>query len=1013
MNLAKYSMDNPKVIYFFLVILLVGGVMAFDKLEKKEDSPFVIKQVSVITSYPGATPREVEELITEPIERTIQSMRRIRKIKSESYFGLSKIDVDLQPSIPPDEIPQMWDELRRKVLDVQPSLPKGASSIKVADDFGDVFGIYYGLVAEEGFDYRELRHWANFIKTEFVTVEGVQKVNLFGEQTEVVNVFFSTAKLSNLGMNLNQVIGTLQAQNQLINTGDKIAGDLALKISAEGTYKSLDDIRNQILVSAAGQQVHLGDISTIEPGFMDPPSQLMRVNGKRAIALGISTEKGRDVVLTGRLVRQKLDEIQPLIPVGIELVPLYPEDVIANEANKGFIINLMESVGIVILIILLVMGFRAGILIGSSLIFSIGGTMLIMQFIGEGLNRTSLAGFIIAMGMLVDNAIVVTDNAQVGIQRGMNRRDALIRGATIPQWGLLGATLIAIFSFLPLYLAPTSVAEIVKPLFVVVAISLLLSWVLALTQTTTFGNLILKEASGKGATDPYDRPFYHRFEGVLTQLIRKKYLTLLVVFLLFVASLVIMGLMPSNFIPNLDKPYFRVDVFFPEGYTIYNTDRDVRKMEEFLLRQPSVKTVSATLGGSPLRYYLASPSFGNRPNFANVLVELHNDDSTRAYEQRFDEYLQANFPNIWIRSSLFNLAPAVETPIEIGFIGSNIDTLEMLANEAKALMRANERVTDVRSSWGNKVMIYNPVFSQEKGLRVGISREALAYALKITTNGIPIGEYREGDRSMPLLLKEQNIGDFDLADLRTLPVFTQKGTVVPLDQVIDTVQVEFGYNVIKRYNRQKYMMAQCKPKRGENTAATAGEIFTAVASIRVPQGYKMKIFGEAESQAESNAALGANMPLTLILMFVVLIFLFRNYRMPLMIILMVPLIFIGVVFGLVVTGKSLDFFALLGVLGLVGMNIKNGIVLVDQIGLELEAGLQPLQAVLQATKSRIVPVVMASGTTILGMLPLVFDAMFGGMAASIMGGLLVASMLTILVLPVTYAAMYNIKAEKS
>jgi multidrug efflux pump subunit AcrB len=994
------------------VLLLFGGVSAFEKLEKKEDSPFVIKQVSVVTSYPGATPKEVEELITEPIERTIQSMRNIRKIKSESYFGLSKIDVDLQPSLDPDEIPQRWDELRRKVLDIEPSLPQGASKIKVADDFGDVFGIYYALVATEGYDYRELRHWANFIKTEVVTVEGVQKVNLFGEQNEVVNVYFSTAKLANLGMNLNQVLATLQAQNQIINTGEKIAGDLALRISAEGTYKSLDDIRNQAVVSSSGQQVNLGDISTIELGFMDPPGQLMRVNGKKAIALGVSTEKGRDVVLTGKLVREKLNEIESLIPIGLEMVALYPEDVIADEANKGFIINLLESVGIVIFIILLVMGFRAGLLIGTSLIFSIGGTLLIMQFIGEGLNRTSLAGFIIAMGMLVDNAIVVTDNAQIGIQRGINRRDALIQGATIPQWGLLGATLIAIFSFLPLYLAPTSVAEIVKPLFVVVAISLILSWVLALTQTTTFGNLILKESKGGEGIDPYDKPFYHRFEKFLSGLIRKKYLTLTIVFLVFVASLVIMGLLPSNFIPNLEKPYFRADIFFPEGYTIYNTEKDVRNMEEFLMKQLSVKTVSVTMGGSPLRYYLASPSFGARPNYANLLIELESADSTQAYEERLDEYLQANFPNIWIRSSLFNLAPAVETPIEIGFIGSNIDTLVMLTEKAKAIMRANERVTEVRSNWGNKVMVFNPVFSQEKGLRVGVDREALAYGMKMTTNGIPIGEFREGDRIMPILMKDQNINNFDLSDLRTMPVFTQAGGVVPLEQVIDSIEIYFDYNVIKRFNRQKYMLAQCKPKRGENTAATAGEIFKAVESIEVPEGYKMKIFGEAESQAESNAALGANMPLTFMLMFIVLLFLFRNYRMPVMIILMVPLIFIGVVFGLVVTGKSLDFFALLGVLGLVGMNIKNGIVLVDQIGIELKNGAQPLQAVIQATKSRIIPVVMASGTTILGMLPLIFDAMFGGMAACIMGGLLVASLLTILVLPVTYSAMYNIKAVK-
>ena len=490
MNIAKYSLENTKVVYFFLAILLVGGVLSFDLLGKKEDSPFVIKTAVIITRYPGATPSEVEQLITEPIEREIQSMRRVYKIKSDSYFGMSKIQIELSPATPPEEMPQMWDELRRKVLNIQPSLPQGASTISVSDDFGDVFGIYYGLTAGEGFSYHDLREWGQKLKTQLVSVDGVQKVALYGEQTEVVNVFISMSKLANSGIDLNSLIQTIKSQNSLINTGEKRAGNLELKILADGTYKTLDDIRNQLIVTQTGQQVRLGDITTIEKGYMDPPGSLMRVNGKRAIGIGISTDPERDVVKTGDKVKERLSQLEELMPVGIELVTLYPENEIAREANNGFLLNLVESVVIVIFIILLVMGTRAGLLIGSSLIFSIGGTMLIMQFMGVGLNRTSLAAFIIAMGMLVDNAIVVTDNAQILIKKGMRRRDALIKGATVPQWGLLGATLIAIFSFLPLYLAPSSVAEMVKPLFIVLAVSLGLSWILALTQTTVFGNFI-------------------------------------------------------------------------------------------------------------------------------------------------------------------------------------------------------------------------------------------------------------------------------------------------------------------------------------------------------------------------------------------------------------------------------------------------------------------------------------------------------------------------------------------
>lgn len=1012
MNIPKYSLDNPKVIYFFLAVLMIGGVMAFESLGKKEDSPFVIKSAVLITRYPGATPQEVEQLITEPIEREIQSMRRVYKIKSESYYGMSKINIELSPATPPDEMPQMWDELRRKVLNIQPQLPQGASVISVSDDFGDVFGIYFGLAATEGFSYHDLREWGQRIKTELVTVPGVQKVALYGEQTEVVNAFISMSKLANSGLNLNTVIQTIKSQNSLINTGEKRAGYIELKILAEGTYKDLNDIRNQLLVTETGQQIRLGDIAIIEKGYLDPPGSLMRVNGKRAIGIGVSTAPEKDVVKTGEQVRGKLDQLLPLMSVGIELITLYPEDQIAREANNGFILNLVESLAIVIFIILIVMGARAGMLIGSSLLFSIGGTLLVMQFIGVGLNRTSLAAFIIAMGMLVDNAIVVTDNAQISIRRGMSRREALIRGATLPQWGLLGATLIAIFSFLPLYLAPSAVAEIVKPLFVVLAVSLGLSWVLALTQTPVFGNFILKEKKDDTARDPYDTKFYNGFAKVLRKLIRYKIVTIAGVILLFVLSLVIMGLMPQNFFPNMDKPYFRADCFLPEGYSIRESEKMLSDIENYLMQQEEVVNVSTTLGGSPLRYYLASTSFGPKPNFGNILIEVKEKAYTAEVEERLNRYVRQNYPNMLVRSSLFKLSPAVEAAIEIGFIGENIDTLKNLTEQAMLIMQACPMVTDVRSSWGNMVPVWEPVYSQERGQRLGITRQAVAYALKVATNGLPLGDYREKDLFMPILLKEENYEAGNLDNMRTLPVFSATGSAVPLAQVVDRFDLNYNYNVIKRYNRERVMMAQCDPKRGANTKQAFRKVWEEVQKIEVPPGYRMKFFGEDESQVESNEALAANMPLTFILMFVVLLLLFRTYRKPIVILLMVPLIFIGVVFGLLVLGRMFDFFALLGLLGLVGMNIKNAIVLVDQIGIEQANGLAPLEAVIQATKSRIVPVTMASGTTILGMLPLLFDAMFGGMAAGIMGGLLVASLLTIIVLPVTYSLIFRISVKK-
>ena len=1008
MSLPEYSLKNRKVVWFFLFILLAGGALGFVTLGKKEDSVFVIKSASLVCSYPGATPLEVEQLVTEPIEREVQSMRLVHKITSESYYGLSKILVELDPATRASEIPQLWDELRRKVLNIQPRLPAGASPVTVADDFGDVYGIYYGLSVDGGFTWAELRDWAQRIKTALVTVDGVQKVSLFGEQTPVVNVYVNLAALANFAIRPETIVATIGQQNTIVNSGEKQAGALQIQILEAGTYKGLDDISNQMLTAASGKQYRLGDIARVERGYADPPQTLMRVDGRRAVGIGISTEAQVDVVKTGEKIIRVLDGLTRQMPVGMDLTVLYPENRIAQQANATFVLNLAESVAIVILIIMLVMGFRAGVLIGSSLLFSIGGTLLLMQFLGEGLNRTSLAGFIIAMGMLVDNAIVVTDNAQQAMLRGVARRRAVVDGANAPRWSLLGATLIAIFSFLPLYLAPSSVAEIVKPLFVVLALSLLLSWVLALTQTPLFGDFMLRV--NPAAHDPYDTKFYRAFDRLLAALLRWRWGVVAGVVALFAAALAVMGLMPQNFFPSLDKPYFRADVLLPEGYNIRDTERNLRTMEEWLHAQPEVKTVSVTMGSTPPRYYLASSSVSLRPNFGNILVELHDKGQTEAVEARFNAYVRAMCPDVWLRSSLFKLSPVPDAAIEFGFIGDDIDTLRRLTQAAEEIMWRTAGTVNIRNSWGNRVPTWLPLYSQMKGQRIGVTRSQMAQGITIATQGYRLGEYREGDQFMPILLKDENIDTYNLTNLQALPIFTPAGKVYSIEQATDGFRFEYRVGVVKRYNRQRVMKAQCDPGRGFNTMRLYAALRDSVLrGVVLPEGYSMKVFGEQESQQESNSALARYMPLTMVLIFIVLLLLFRNYREPTVILLMIPLIFIGVVLGLAVTGKVFNFFSLLGLLGLVGMNIKNAVVLVEQIGVLRSEGKGAYEALTAATRSRIVPVAMASGTTILGMLPLLFDSMFGAMAATIMGGLLVATLLTVCVLPVVYAIFYNIR----
>ena len=1005
MSIAEYSIRNRRVVWFVLALFIVGGVWAFASMGKKEDSTFVLKTAVVTCSYAGATPVQVEQLVSEPVARELQSMRGVHKITSESYYGYSKITVELDPATRADEIPQLWDELRRKVANISPQLPSGAGTIRVNDDFSDVYGLYYGLVADDGFSWGEIRDWAQRIKTEVVTVSGVQKVALFAEQTPVINLYITMSALANFAITPEMIVATISQQNAIVNSGRIVADEMEIRVLETGVYASVDDIADQLLIAADGRQYRLGDIARIEEGYLEPPAALMHVDGRRAVGIGVSSEAGADVVALGGEVRACMEQLSRSMPVGMDIVTLYPEDEIARQANMSFLANLLESVAIVIVVIMLAMGVRSGSLIGLSLLFTIGGTMLCMYMTGEGINRTSLAGFIIAMGMLVDNAIVVTDNALRSAASGVPLREALVRGAEGPKWGLLGATLIAVFSFLPLYLAPSAVAEIVKPLFVVIALSLMISWALALTQVPMFGVSMLKVSPQGGAESRFAW-----FDRVLGWMIGHRWTVVTAAVALFAASLAAMRVMPQNFFPQIDKPYFRADVILPEGYDIEATQRNLDTMTRWLHTQPEVVRVSTTAGSTPLRYYLASSSVASRPNFGNILVEVDDKRSTEAVKGRFDEFVLSTCPDVWLRSSLFKLSPVPEATIEIGFVGNDIDTLLRLTSAVEEIMWRDGGAVNVRNSWGNRIPAWIPVYSQTKGQRIGVSRSRMAQWMTLATQGYNMGEYRSGDEVVPILLKDEAQRDYNLSNLQSMPVFSQSGRVYSIEQASSRFDFDFLRGVIKQYNRQRVMKAQCDPARGVNTQRLYSRLVSAVErEVVVPEGYRMRIFGEQESQAESNAALAENMPLTLVLMFIVLLLLFGNYRDPVVILLMTPLIFIGVVGGLLATGNSFNFFSLLGLLGLVGMNVKNAVILVSSINDLRAAGVDGAAAVVQAARSRLVPVCMASATTVLALIPLLFDSLFASMAATIMGGLIVATALTMFVLPVTYALFHKIR----
>ncbi len=1014
MSLAKYALDNKAVIFFFLALFTIGGIIAFDKLPKKEDAPFVVKQSVLVCQYPGATANEVEQLITTVIEREIQTMPNVRRVRGESYANYSYINIELLSGTDPSTMSQMWDELRKKVYNVQAKLPEGAGPITVNDDFGDVYGIYFGLTADNGISYKELRDKAEEIKTILTPLNGIRKISLVGEQTEVVNVFIPSDRLANIGVTPQEIITTLNRQNKEMAVGAKEVGDLSINVIAQATYQSISDIQQQLIRTTNGDMVRLGDIARVERGYYEPSQTLLRINGKKAIGIAIASAQDKDVVKAGSLVRQTINQrILPELPYGYSLVELYPEDTIAAQANNDFMANLLISVAVVVALLFFFYKLRTTMLICTALLFCIAATLFVMQFTGTGLNRSSLAAFIIAMGMLVDNAIVVADNAKNNIKRGMPRRQALIEGANKPMWGLFGATIIGIISFLPLYTADSAAAEIVRPLFIVLALSLGFSWFFALTQTITFGRFMLKENTGKAVKDPYDTRLYGKFEKILRMLIKHRKITLTTIAALLVGSVVAIRMLPSNFFPFMDKPYFRADLFLPDGYNIYGTSDELKKIEDHFLRQPGIKTFSTSLGNSHPRYYLASSNYSLKPNFANILIEVNNKDSTAYWENELYSYVMHNYPNIICRSSLFKLSMPTDGAIEIIFSGDRLDTLQAIADRAMEVIRKDgPPVEFLRTNWGNKIPTYIPYFSEEKGGQLGVTRLNMAQSLSMATSGMPVGIYRERDISLPILLKDDHIGSLQLDELKTLPIFDQRGNSYVLEQALDSFKLDYRYNMLWHFQRERTIVVRMDPVRGDNTNATFAAIWALMQEkVEVPEGYIMSYLGEQDTQDQANTSISAGIPMTMILIFIVLLLLFGNYRRPLAIMAMIPLIFVGVVIGLILLGKDFDFFSLLGLLGLIGMNVKSAVILVDEIVLQQKGGRTPLDSVIYAAKTRLIPVSTGAGATIVGMVPLLSDTMFGGMAATIMGGLLMATILTILVLPVTYSAIYKIKYE--
>lgn len=1010
MKIVKYFLQNKPVTILLMILVLAGGAFSYMKMGKLEDAPFTIKQALVLTPYPGASPSEVQSQVTDVLEESIQSLGELYYLKTENRAGLSKITVYVKKEIRADEMQQLWDKLRRKVNDVQEKLPPGAGKSVVNDDFGDVLGVFYGLTGD-GYTNRELEQQAKLIKNDLLKVKDVARVEIYGVQTPTIDVVISPSVMARSGIMTTDITRAFEGQNKVVDAGGIDTEENRIRIESTGNFYSLDDIRNLTIVSRSGEHFRLSDIATISESYKTPTSNNMRINGSPAIGIAISTVSTGNVVDMAQLVSERIDWFKDNMPEGYQLTSIYDQGYESAVANKGFVLNLIISVVTVAAILLFFIGFKNGLLVGSGLVFCIFATLIVMLANGIALQRMSLAAIIIAMGMLVDNAIVVSDSALVNMQRGMRKRVAILRACSSTALPLLAATVIAILTFLPIYYSPHITGELLSSLVIVIGVSLMFSWVFALTQNTFFIQEFVRRPRPEELKDElFSGKVFDRFRSSLRFVIHYKYATILSLVILLVISAWSFKFIPKVFVPSLEKQYFTIDMWLPEGTRIEKTDEMANDIAGYIQEHDQTEVVSSYIGRTPPRYYLSNVSFGPQSNYAQLLVKCNSPKEARQLHAILQDSIRIKYHEPLIKVNKFELSPLTEAVIEARFLGPDVAVLDSLTGEAIEIMRKNPKVVDARCEWGNMAMIVRPVYDPVKAGKLGITKAAMMESVRSIGDGLPIGIYRDNEKKVPVLLKSEGTDITDPVALGNFSIWNGDKSA-PLSQVTERIETTWEYPQVRTYNRQLSMSAMCGVQSGSTMAEVHSEIRKEIENIQLPEGYTFFWDSQFKDQNEGLQALAKFFPLAFLSLIIILVALFGNFRQPLIILCILPLSLIGVAIGMLTTGFEFGFFPIAGWLGLLGMIIKNVIVLIDEINVQQKSGNSLYTSIIEATVTRTRPVLMAATTTIFGMVPLLFDVAFGGMAATIIFGLTFATLLTLFVTPTLYVLFYKVKEE--
>lgn len=1042
-GITEYFIKRPTLFWSLMGAFLIAGILSFMQMPKLEDPAIGVKQAMVVVVYPGATAHEVELQVAQVMEDELRALPNVKKISTECTKGMAQITVEFQETVMMTHIEQHFDQLRRKVTGVVSKLPQGCYEPIVIDDMMDVYGMFYALTSD-GYEYPEMYKYAKMIRRELLGIKGVKRINIYGNREEVINIILSKEKIARNGIIPTQIMSALQDATKTIDAGNFQNDDQKIQIRITDRAQSVEDVRNLVVQTLDGKQMRIGDIADVERTYKEPQQNGFFVDGEQALAICISMENDAIVPDVGKAVEAKLKEIMPKVPVGMNMEKIFFQPDKVDEAISSFMVNLIESVIIVIISLIFTMGIRSGLIIGAGLILTIAGSFPILLMCGTTLQRISLGAFIIAMGMLVDNAIVIIDGILVDRSRGFGPKTYLYRICKATAMPLLGATLIAASAFLNVFLSKDTSGEYARDLFLVLCVSLLVSWALALTQVPMFAKYILPLHVRRVGNEVQNSKMQQIVKKIITTLIRYKKTTICVSVVVLLLSFAGMTKIKNLFFPDFSYKQFVIEYFAPHQTNPDQVKLDLLDMSKLVKQNPNVERVAASMGSAPARYCLVRPMSNGGDCYGELIVDCPDYETVVDEMPKIREQLRELYPDAYIRARKYNFSISSTHTVEVEFTGPDPAVLRNLAEQAETIMRKCKYVDtySVQNNWKAMGKSLTAQYMEQEARRSGISRGNIGNALQAATDGMICGVINDQDQQVMLNFQIRNADGSKIQDLNDIPVWTDINIKLddndisqlitgskssdaiqdemyksaPLSNVTHNIDLGWEEQMILRVNGARHIEAECDPDYSQWEATPAkvkADIEDEIGKIKIPEGYTMAWSGEIAKQGDSMEGLMKYGPITLFIMLAILLLLFNNWKKVILILMCFPFVLCGITPALLLCKQPFTFMAIIGVMGLMGMMIKNAIVLVDEITrLTNEEQQHPYDAVINATMSRTRPVIMASVTTIVGMFPLVTDPMYASMAVTIMSGLAMGTIITLALLPLFYTALFHITLPK-